>query len=305
MRARRCLLGLLLTLSTAHAAQAQDTLGAISELQRDGLLRPAAYMADRDAPASAEPAQESAAPSAARERRHKRHQGARRKRGQSSGVSPAYEQLKRSWHEPWPDEPSAGAPALMLHPVHKPEAPYVLQPQSADGGFGEDQVAIASEAFGSWQGGPRVSQRLLDLIYHAALHFGVQHVHLVSGVRHDRGGSRHSHGLASDIVLPGVSDEELATYCRAQGFVGVGVYTRSGFVHVDVRDRSFFWLDPSPPDKHLKIQAVRAEEAKAADDAALARGQDSFVNPPKLQKALHVREKLKRKHARDARASAE
>jgi hypothetical protein len=85
----------------------------------------------------------------------------------------------------------------------------------------------------------------------------------------------------------------------------VGVYTRSGFVHVDVRDRSFFWLDPSPPDKHLKIQAVRAEEAKAADDAALARGQDSFVNPPKLQKALHVREKLKRKHARDARASAE
>jgi hypothetical protein len=87
--------------------------------------------------------------------------------------------------------------------------------------------------------------------------------------------------------------------------VGVGVYTRSGFVHVDVRDRSFFWIDPSPPDRHLKIRPVRADEARLADEAALARGSDNFVNPPKLQKALYVRAKRKREQRARQQAPGE
>lgn len=212
-----------------------------------------------------------------------------------------YEELKRSWHAPWPEAADErAAPSLTLHPVAHAATPTVLSPEGPEGGFGEEQLAAASEAFGSWKGGPRVAPRLLDLIYHAALHFGVSHVHLISGVRHDRSGSRHSHGLAADIVLPGIEDDELATYFRAQGFVGVGIYTRAGFVHVDVRERSFFWLDRSPPGRRTKIVPERADEAKQADEAAIARGQSGYVNPPRLQKALHARHKRRMRRAKSA-----
>jgi hypothetical protein len=222
------------------------------------------------------------------------------------GYAPGgYEGLAASWHASWPDTDAQklaaaarSAPALSLHPVGKLQTPYVLIPQGADGGFDEGQIEVASKAFGSWQGGPRVSARLLDLIYHAAKHFDVYHVHLVSGVRHDRSGSRHSHGLAADIVFPGVEDDELAAYFRPQGFCGVGIYTRAGFVHIDVRERSYFWLDKSPPGKRLRIIPVRGDEARAADEAAVARGQTGYVNPPRLQKALHARAKRRMEQAR-------
>jgi hypothetical protein len=289
-------LALALTL-LASAAQADDTLDPVRDLLRDQPSATPALHAARSPRADADP--DRAARPAHERRHHKRSRADRpRREPRAPAVSPQYEELKRSWHAPWVEtesasEPSA-QPALVLHPVAKSSVPVVLPPNGAEGGFAPEQLALAAEAFGSWQGGPEVSQRLLDLVYHAAQHFQVWHVHLVSGIRHDRGGSRHSHGLAADIVLPGVEDEELAYYFRAQGFVGVGVYTRSGFVHVDVRDRSFFWIDPSPPDRHLKIRPVRADEARLADEAALARGSDNFVNPPKLQKALYVRAKRKR-----------
>jgi hypothetical protein len=218
-----------------------------------------------------------------------------------SGIA-TYDDLVRAWHDPWPAHASdhaadllAGAPpVLSLHPVGKQSTPYILLPNGRDGGFNEAQLAVASQAFGSWPGGPQISPRLLDLIYHAAQHFKVFHVHLISGVRNDRSGSRHSHGLAADVVFPGVSNEELAHYFRPQGFLGVGIYTRAGFVHVDVREKSFFWLDKSPPGRRTKVVPIRAEEARLADEAAVARGQVGYVNPPRLQKALIARARRRR-----------
>jgi hypothetical protein len=296
-----------LALTLASAAQADDTLDSVSELLRGQSSATPALHAARASRADADPDR---ALRPARERRHKHSRADRpRREPRTPAVSPQYEELKRSWHAPWAETENAGEtgapPALVLHPVAKNSIPVVLPPHGAEGGFAPEQLAMAAEAFGSWPGGPEVSQRLLDLVYHAAQHFQVWHVHLVSGIRHDRGGSRHSHGLAADIVLPGVEDEELAHYFRAQGFVGVGVYTRSGFVHLDVRDRSFFWIDPSPPDRHLKIRPVRADEARLADEAALARGSDNFVNPPKLQKALYVRAKRKREQRARQQAPGE
>jgi len=258
-------------------------------------------LAPPDGHAKAEPSRVEAR-SAAREPNKGGAKGRRRdmkkanpdaKRATGSG----YDALKKSWHDVWPESPAdiMGEPrALILHPVGKATTPYVLLPGSNEGGFNEAQIAVASQALGSWTGGPSASPRLLDLIYNAAKHFGVFHVHLVSGVRRDRGASRHSHGLAADIVLPSIEDEELAAYFRLQGFVGVGVYTRAGFVHIDVRDRSYFWIDRSPPGRRYKIQAVRMDEAKAADHAAVARGQSGFVNPVRLQKALFARSRRKR-----------
>lgn len=266
------------------------------ERAEDGTLR---ERASRDESTAAR-ASDTRRPSERSAREERRGRRAKDEALEVPGFAPGgYEGLARSWHEPWPDDvaqqlatKAGAAPALSLHPVGgKAQTPYVLIPKSADGGFDDLQIDVASKALNSWDGGPRVSARLLDLIYHAAKHFDVFHVHVVSGVRRDRSGSRHSHGLAADIVLPGVSDEELAAYFRPQGFCGVGIYTRAGFVHIDVRERSYFWLDKSPPGRRMKIIPVRGEEARAADEAALARGQSGYVNPPRLQKALHARNK--------------
>lgn len=223
----------------------------------------------------------------------------------ASAVPAGYEALKKSWHDAMPKEGThLGVPTLTLRPVGRAGQPVVLAPLSIEGGFDAAQRALASEALGSWSTGPTVAERLIDLIYAAARQFDVFQVHVVSGVRRDRSGSRHSHGLAADIVLPGVDDEELAAYFRAQGFVGVGVYTRAGFVHIDVREKSFFWIDRSPPGRRYRIQQVRADEAKAADEAAVARGQTGFVNPTRLQKALNTRAKRRRARADAASAKA-
>jgi hypothetical protein len=211
----------------------------------------------------------------------------------------AYDLAREAWHAPAPADMceqwrSAKVPDLVLQP-HGKDISYVLRPQSRQGGFDEAQLEVAKQAFGSWDKGPTPHPRTLDLVYAATLHFGAPYVTLISGVRKDRGGSRHSHGLAADIVLPGVEDEELAAFFRAQGFCGVGTYPRSGFVHVDTRDSSYFWIDSSKPNQRGRVVQVRKEESAAADAAARERGNGGFVNPPRLQKALNVRLARRRK----------
>jgi hypothetical protein len=51
------------------------------------------------------------------------------------------------------------------------------------------------------------------------------------------------------------------------------------------------------------VVTVRADEAEAVDEAAVARGNDGFVNPPRLQKALRVRAAKKRKVKEPKRAA--
>jgi hypothetical protein len=225
------------------------------------------------------------------------------KRKSTQGLTAGYQTLKESWHEPAPepeksDRAATLVPALTFRVVGMSE-PIVLVAQSDQGGFGPEALELAGQAFRSWEGGPQVSERLLNLIYQATRYFEAPHVHLISGVRKDRGASRHTHGLAADIVLPGVKDEELASYFRVQGFVGVGVYTKAGFVHVDTREKSFFWIDPSPPGKRMKIRPILADQAAEADRAALERGAQAWVNPPRLDRALAKRNAHKRKQARE------
>jgi hypothetical protein len=218
-----------------------------------------------------------------------------RKARAKKATGDSYKVLQSTWHEPaveedgsWGTPSEGGPPPLVLKSVANVE-PVVITPASEEGGFDAAELAFASQLLGSWDGGPTADPRLLDLIYLAVRHFDVPFVRVVSGIRRDRKGSRHSHGLAADIVLPGVKDEDLAALFRAQGFVGVGVYTRAGFVHIDVRERSYFWVDTSAPGRRGRIRQVRADESKAADEAATARGLTPLVNPAPLQRALNTR----------------
>lgn len=101
---------------------------------------------------------------------------------------------------------------------------------------------------------PRVEQ----LVIKAAYHFQSPKVLLVSGWRPNAG--RHSTGEAVDFKLKGVRASILAAYLRGLARVGVGIYTnaRTQFVHLDVRETSYHWLDASPP-------GVRWHEAHLGD----------------------------------------
>ena len=80
-------------------------------------------------------------------------------------------------------------------------------------------------------------------------------------------------GRALDLVIPGTKDDEVAKFARSLGFVGVGLYTRSGFVHLDSRPKSFFWVDTSGPGQRGRMVQVFAKAAADADAKALERGE--------------------------------
>ena len=117
---------------------------------------------------------------------------------------------------------------------------------------------------------PHVSRRLLQLVVKAAEHFGVHEVTVISSHRGKaRKGSRHRSGEAIDFLLAGVPPKQLAELLRTYPRVGVGVYIhpRSQFVHLDVRDQSYHWIDSSPPGRTWREHALPDPTAKDRDAA--------------------------------------
>jgi len=96
-----------------------------------------------------------------------------------------------------------------------------------------------------------IDPRLLTLLSHVYDHFGGKTIELVSGYRNQRKKtSNHYKGTASDIRIQGVSPKKLRAFAETldTGGVGIGLYPRSGFVHIDVRPPpSYRWIDYSPP----------------------------------------------------------
>jgi uncharacterized protein YcbK (DUF882 family) len=95
-----------------------------------------------------------------------------------------------------------------------------------------------------------IDPRLFEMLSRIYDHFG-KRIELVSGFRNQkRTSSFHFHGSASDIRIPGVSDKVLHKYVQSLDFggMGIGIYPRAGFVHVDIRpEPSYRWTDYSPP----------------------------------------------------------
>jgi uncharacterized protein YcbK (DUF882 family) len=201
--------------------------------------------------------------------------------------SAEYVKMRDSWHAPI--DPAlvaqtitgASRPPLVLSRVLGGGEAVTLVPQRDDGGFSDEDLQRAATAWCPKEAKKvhAISPRLLDLVYRAQRHFGAPLVHVVSGYRPDRAGSRHTQGRAIDFVLPGVTNEQLQDYVRTFGFVGVGIYPKSGFVHLDVRDTSYFWVDNSLPDERSRSVPVDGNLAAASDRAAAARGEapDTWV----------------------------
>jgi uncharacterized protein YcbK (DUF882 family) len=91
-----------------------------------------------------------------------------------------------------------------------------------------------------------MNPRLLALLLRISNAFGNPVLQVISAHRKADGvvtqdTSQHTRGTASDIRIAGVSVETLAETARSLGAAGVGVYPEHRFVHVDVRERPYFW----------------------------------------------------------------
>lgn len=112
--------------------------------------------------------------------------------------------------------------------------------------------------------------RLVQLAFRAAYHFKNAAMVLVSATRKGAHG-KHGTGDALDFQLTGVRASKLASYARRYPRAGVGIYThpKTQFIHLDVRDRSFHWLDGSPPGARWRERRL-ADPAQPKRDAAYA-----------------------------------
>jgi uncharacterized protein YcbK (DUF882 family) len=103
-----------------------------------------------------------------------------------------------------------------------------------------------------------IEPRLMTALSHVYDHFDGKRLEVVSGFRNQRRTtSFHYQASASDIRVPGVKPAKLRAFVETldAGGMGIGLYPRTQFVHIDVRPPpSYRWIDwsrsdPDNPDK--------------------------------------------------------
>jgi hypothetical protein len=114
----------------------------------------------------------------------------------------------------------------------------------------------------------RLDLRVVQLAIRAAYHFGGASIAIISATRPGARG-KHGTGEALDFSLEGVKASVLAAYLRTTPRAGVGIYThpRTQYVHLDVRDHSYHWIDASPPGVTWREQLL-SDPKQAVRDAS-------------------------------------
>ncbi len=186
--------------------------------------------------------------------------------------------MVQAWHQPVATPPPTdgrGRPQLVLEILNTGEK-IAVPAHREDGGFrayDADRLAHRLRDTRTNNELP-LDPELLDLVYQVQTHFKAGAIRVISGyrTRTPTGQSNHGRGRAIDIIVPGTKDEDVAQFVRSRGFVGVGLYPTSGFVHVDIRPQSYYWVDRSGPGQRNREQATLASEAAANDARATAAG---------------------------------
>ena len=174
-----------------------------------------------------------------------------------------YQAMVRDWHsrKPGASAPrdAEGRPKLVLEAINTRER-IELTAARDDGGFSAVDLDRAAQRLRDAASGNELpgEPTLIDVHYRLQRRFDAPAVRVISGYRTGRGtgASRHAHGAAADIVIPGAKDQDVAEYARSLGSTGVGLYPRAGYVHVDVRTTSYFWRDASGPGQRSRPRSA-------------------------------------------------
>jgi uncharacterized protein YcbK (DUF882 family) len=142
----------------------------------------------------------------------------------------------------------------------------------ADGSFDDEALAKLDELFRCKRTGEirAVDPRLYEQLSRIQDHFGGKQIELVSGFRFaERSSSRHYHASAMDIRIKGVSIREMYQMAESLdgGGMGIGIYPRSGFIHVDYRapgEPSYRWTDYSGPGSGDKAGRKKSKTGRTA-----------------------------------------
>ena len=116
--------------------------------------------------------------------------------------------------------------------------------------------------------------RLLWQLYQVQQHFDAP-VEIVSGYRHwARKTSRHFKGWAVDFRVDGVDPRTVWSFCKSFKDVGCGHYPTSGFVHMDIRDKSYSWVDVSGPGEPARYVDGKRPAGGAKETAPAAAAEE-------------------------------
>jgi hypothetical protein len=126
----------------------------------------------------------------------------------------------------------------------------------------------------------RLDLRVVQLAIRAAHHFGGASIAIISATRAGARG-KHGTGEALDFALDGVKASVLAAYLRGTPRAGIGIYThpRTQYVHLDVREHSYHWIDGSPPGVTWREQLL-SDPKQEKRDASWSASMD-LPEPPK------------------------
>lgn len=148
-----------------------------------------------------------------------------------------------------------------------------------------------------------VPERLIWNLYLVAHHFD-RPLEIVSGYRSkERRTSRHRKALAVDFRVQGVDPKAVWEYCKTRfPRVGLGYYPTSRFVHMDLRSKSYFWIDDSGPGEEAKYrEGVSQKRPKKAKRRKRAKRSRKKAKRSRKQ-AKRSRKKAKRSRKKAKRA---
>lgn len=184
-------------------------------------------------------------------RRDKRRGGKRRHSSKFSGRVVPEDQLRT---EPLP-RPSGN---LAVESVANPSDTAEVNIYNPDGSYNPQAIEAINHVLRCRRTDAEkpIDLQLLTILSAIYDHFGNRPLQIVSGYRNQRKQtSNHFKGRASDIRIAGVAPKKIRAFAETldRGGMGIGIYPRSQFVHVDVRPPpSYRWVDYSAPNPNAR-----------------------------------------------------